>query len=342
MFHDGDIYRELIEHSRFSSQVLIATSVIDNGINIDDPDLKHLVVSSNLKNQTLQMIGRKRIDKNNPQNLNVYLQAFTKRQLQGHIFDIKKCFLFCNEFKEDKMPNENSTSKYTFNTRKRNMYKNAKIIRDLLSNTRLRLLLTPNKDTHREQRPLSEFKISPLSQLKLNWDLEKYQKLYDALVEDEEIGALRQQLSWIGLEYDKTRWLSYPDKLAVRHELDHYLITMIDVPMNKLLQEEFKKTVSQLLIKIYPQKKLGQKKTLGKNLLNKAFLNFNIPYHIDSEPKSRKTIWILKSGVILLPPKSDIQEIPNDISTGDSIQLPIIPKARIVWGTEEENNHDSN
>lgn len=65
-------FQDLIEHSTFNSDILITTSVSYNGINIEDENLKHVVVFAFDKVQFLQSIGRVRINKNNPSPINIY------------------------------------------------------------------------------------------------------------------------------------------------------------------------------------------------------------------------------------------------------------------------------
>lgn len=55
------VYTSIVKHERFSCKVLITTKVLDNGINLCDPALKHIVVQSFEETSFLQMLGRKRI-----------------------------------------------------------------------------------------------------------------------------------------------------------------------------------------------------------------------------------------------------------------------------------------
>lgn len=57
-----DAWDELIREEKFSSQVLVTTSVLDCGINIHDPALKHIAVIADNRVSLTQMIGRKRLD----------------------------------------------------------------------------------------------------------------------------------------------------------------------------------------------------------------------------------------------------------------------------------------
>lgn len=69
----------IITNSKFNKKVLIATKVIDNGINIVDDKLTNIVVMAWDRITFLQELGRKRIDINNPQQVNLYIPTRYKK-----------------------------------------------------------------------------------------------------------------------------------------------------------------------------------------------------------------------------------------------------------------------
>lgn len=74
----------LIHDEKQTVDVLIATSVLDNGINFNDIKLRNLVIIADTETQFLQMLGRKRFD---GEEVNVYIfrqnkDYFVKRQRQ--------------------------------------------------------------------------------------------------------------------------------------------------------------------------------------------------------------------------------------------------------------------
>lgn len=58
---DSKTYKELCDIECFGARALISTSVIDNGINIKDKNLKHVVIQSLDPVSMIQMVGRKRL-----------------------------------------------------------------------------------------------------------------------------------------------------------------------------------------------------------------------------------------------------------------------------------------
>lgn len=72
-------FEELIQNEKFSADVLIATSVIDNGVNIIDRELKNIIIYHDDKDEILQMIGRKRcIDEDD--QVNIFLVSKSKKK----------------------------------------------------------------------------------------------------------------------------------------------------------------------------------------------------------------------------------------------------------------------
>jgi len=68
------VFRDICHYESFLQQILISTIVMDNGVNIKDPDLKHIVVHSYDRVSSVQMVGRKRFVDDNDDTVNVYFK----------------------------------------------------------------------------------------------------------------------------------------------------------------------------------------------------------------------------------------------------------------------------
>jgi hypothetical protein len=77
---DKKVYNEIVSQSKFDAQVIVSTSIIDNGIHIKDPMVKHVVLFSNFKNEIKQMYGRKRLLNIND-SFDVYIYDTSKKEL---------------------------------------------------------------------------------------------------------------------------------------------------------------------------------------------------------------------------------------------------------------------
>lgn len=77
---DKKVYNEIVTQSKFDAQVIVTTSILDNGIHIKDPMVKHVVLFSNFRNEIKQMYGRKRLLNSND-SFNVYIYDTSKKEL---------------------------------------------------------------------------------------------------------------------------------------------------------------------------------------------------------------------------------------------------------------------
>jgi superfamily II DNA or RNA helicase len=84
---DKDELDNIIINNRFECKCLIATKVIDNGININDSLLTNIVIIALDKVDFIQMLGRKRIDIKEAQNINLYIMARYKKTFSTLIYD---------------------------------------------------------------------------------------------------------------------------------------------------------------------------------------------------------------------------------------------------------------
>lgn len=79
---DQNKIKSILINQRFQEQFLITTSCFDAGINIIDPEVKHIVVDIVDIGSLIQCIGRKRIQ-NESDQINVYIKVINNQQLAG-------------------------------------------------------------------------------------------------------------------------------------------------------------------------------------------------------------------------------------------------------------------
>ena len=83
---NSSIYKQLVHRSCFDCRVLIATTVIYNGINIKDKRVKHIVVPFGTISIVKQLIGRRRMEDN--ETVNVYFPDVSYKE-------VKRRYLSC-------------------------------------------------------------------------------------------------------------------------------------------------------------------------------------------------------------------------------------------------------
>lgn len=89
------IYNQLIRECRFDCRVLIATTVIYNGINVKDDNVKHIVVPFAPMSVVKQLLGRKRMAEN--ETVKVYFPDVSFKNVKKRYRDcIKDCMEIIN------------------------------------------------------------------------------------------------------------------------------------------------------------------------------------------------------------------------------------------------------
>ena len=75
-----EIYNKLIEKESFDSDVLIATSLLNNGVNVSDEKVKNIVIEVFERTEFIQMLGRVRVKSGN--SINLYIREYTTEELK--------------------------------------------------------------------------------------------------------------------------------------------------------------------------------------------------------------------------------------------------------------------
>ena len=92
---NAEIYNQLIRECRFDCRVLIATTVIYNGINVKDNNVKHIVVPFAPMSVVKQLLGRKRMAEN--ETVKVYFPDVSCKNVKKRYRDcIKDCMEIIN------------------------------------------------------------------------------------------------------------------------------------------------------------------------------------------------------------------------------------------------------
>lgn len=119
----------IIMNEKFNCKVLITTTIMNNGVNIRDEKVKHIVCKTYNLTTFVQEVGRVRLDIDNPYEVNLYLQANNKKQWLGirKTYDeiIEQCTLLVTnetEFKQTFNDNYKSLKEGAFYLDKNNQW----------------------------------------------------------------------------------------------------------------------------------------------------------------------------------------------------------------------------
>lgn len=95
---DNDVLNKIIDTQKLERN-LVSTSVICNGINIKDPDLKNIFIRCDDKSTLIQMLGRKRVK--NGEKVNVFVIVPNKATVLYRLNNAKRILSYVNLSKEN-------------------------------------------------------------------------------------------------------------------------------------------------------------------------------------------------------------------------------------------------
>lgn len=85
------IWKELLHNHKFPQQVLIVTKVLDNGFSLTgDPNLKHVVLPFADQTTIQQMIGRRRLDPDKNETVNLYFEIPSRLEVHSQFLHYGK------------------------------------------------------------------------------------------------------------------------------------------------------------------------------------------------------------------------------------------------------------
>ena len=98
-FSDNVTYNQIVNNEKFRCKVLMTTSVLDNGINIKDNKLKHILIDLMDETTIIQCVGRKRIVSDDDA-VTLYCKLPNKHQIYGYINGNKNRLMFTDRITE--------------------------------------------------------------------------------------------------------------------------------------------------------------------------------------------------------------------------------------------------
>lgn len=118
---DYERFQRLIVKKRQEKKVLISTTVLYNGVSLEDASLKHIVVDSINKSEVVQMLGRKRCSKG--ERVNLYVKIPTKEELKKYYNNVNSLLEFVSEYyKNPELFMETKWSQDYFDPRLRKLF----------------------------------------------------------------------------------------------------------------------------------------------------------------------------------------------------------------------------
>lgn len=317
-----DEFYSIVNHGRYNCSVLISTEVLDCGVSIRDSAVKNIVISQIRKTTFLQMLGRKRMDEG--EQIRLYIRAFGPKHISGIRNEIDKKLKFLTEFallneygvKRSRWPTEYSDGMKESNYLNQ-AEKNAVIEKAFQANNLALTYPVPIKKNNKAwhtikesdnqmDKVLTERACSETAFVALIYEVSQIEQVLDRYRESEDpCFFLKEQLSWIGHEYDERKWFGYDQRTK---NVNDYLMDKCGLKMYAEEQTEFAARCMELLLKLpVPPRKLVQNQSRylkgdgavpGKKMLNDAFEEKGIPYRIYSKQgggANRKSFWYVEA-----------------------------------------------
>ena len=288
-------------------RVLIATSVIDSGVNFRN--INNVVISDISRVKCLQMLGRARVDLDKGDRITLYIKMHTPEELSSRINYLKKRQDAYHDFR---------TAKIDY----RGNFKQSFYQKYLLGGRKgfdkpEHWLGTDENDSHKMF--INDIAVSLVDTLTLTYEAILKEMQDDRTSELPGQKYLEYQLSWFEEVYDEDNDITLIDKDEGMKKLIEFLERYVenDVYMSKDEQDEdkceqtnFSKEFTERYDAVFPRRdknKSQNRAAYGINQINKALKEHNIPYKIaspqvrDKDTKKKKTVW----KVVRIDRKSD-------------------------------------
>jgi DNA or RNA helicases of superfamily II len=202
----NDTRAKIVATESFDCKCLIATKVLDNGINLNDERIKHMVIYAWDKTTFIQELGRKRLDISKPieEKFNLYIHTRFKKSFTTKINNLKK-----NRYSQielfEKDPNK-------FNRK----------FNDELGKLDSQLFYK-DKDN-------DKFIINLLGKKRLENDIEFFESMVEKFDSKDKFTFVKEQLSWLGLlkTFDKNNLIENVIDINESENVEEYLKEHLD------------------------------------------------------------------------------------------------------------------
>lgn len=304
---DGIELGKIIDNEQFDVQVLISTSVLDNGVNIKDPQLKHIVINSMEKVQFLQMLGRKRFESESD-SVTLYIKTLSVHDIRKYVeAHIIKSLGFLLNFQ---LTSSYEHTDYGLN-RQRNlnyfhskylsvgkMYKKPyqKYIR-MKNQSELGGLIDKKDLLKAENIPVDAYAQQRHNKQKLTYDYYSFMSFLERACNlrseeperyftEQKTLWLKEQLSWIGHEYSDVNWVVESRHCRAKGELQQLLeevskLEYLDEEQRTTFPEQFRNCVDVLAPKLLRK---GSNPSISS--VNYALKVLGYPYYLESKKSS--------------------------------------------------------
>lgn len=295
-----DVYNMIIHEEKLVKgiQVLITTSVLDNGVNLKEID--NIVISDMNKAKCLQMVGRARRD-GNDNSKTLYIKRFDRKYVMDRIRNFKeqRQAYHCFDLAYGELNNplcSKGYDEYRFLCKYYNGdekdWKNAKHLFGRLPEEPNRLF--PNLIAiHLMEKYLSVYENIAKEMEEEQAEVEIFGQETKKLPGQK---YLEYQLSWFGKIYCVENDMTLCSKEeAEKNFLDFLKLFFVEKRcIDEEKKEAFKKEFTQLHDAAYPREDKNKSRIYGINIMNKILEKRNLNYKIQSKEKHWEVVEVIQ------------------------------------------------
>ena len=321
-------YREfhnIVEHQTFECRVLIATSVMDCGVSVKDPKLKHIVIDQSDKTEFLQMLGRRRVGPN--EIIHLYIKYLSPKNIDSmRARDEKALHFMVNFYRINEVGYDRKRTPTAVNDGmqgRSELPANTinRTVKELMDRNHPTLVYNKNPATHPDfpttgpySNPvynksssdfLKEYRMSTTAFIQILYTLKGYMAALEVYrTEQDPLFYLKEQLSWLGKSYDVQNWVGYTERMQELSDfLEGYRSSASKITANQqpIFRQECLDHILSLPMPIKTiRKDISRFKNgtvPGMKKLNDVFREIGLPYRIKSKQAAsgdRKTVWYVK------------------------------------------------
>lgn len=254
---ESDELNSIINNSRFTKKVLVCTKAMDNGININDSKLKNIVIMAWDRVTFIQMLGRKRIDINNADQVNLYIPTRYKKSFMTKL----------------KMLNDKLNKVELLIHNKQKFYE--KFDNDLKD-------FKDYNDVFYRDFKTGEIKHNPIGCKRLREDIKFCEYMIEQFDHIGKYAYVIEQLNWLGLSDQNIEMNMIEDVIVDNtiETLEDYLKNVDGKELYQKEQKELKEFVTKDFDSMIKKLQGRNKREPGLKILNKLIVICDIPYII--------------------------------------------------------------
>ncbi len=307
---------QIVDKDMQSANVLIATSVLDNGINLKDIKLKNMVIMADTETEFIQMLGRKRAD---GERIKLYIYKYDKNTFVRRRGQVERQLGIINDYLKDFGERiQRDLDQKALMPKAIDWEKHKKIEWQLIRENHIRVMrdLADGRIRYEDVKRVfctygEILYVNFLARTNLQNLYNHYENIVKSMSEDGDDAFIREQLSWLGLAEEEVNKIILGQIEVCRGRVIKAFEEQVkksSVPKDDFTN--FKLTIKDDLILLLEQVAEKDKKyntvekaikknerVISSNNMDYLRCNCNIPFIVNSNGDGTYTVERAKKGI---------------------------------------------